>query len=231
MCELETAGFPDPRVLPIPVNPEKWNFPPDPTLMAQLQDGRKNILFVGRVAPNKKQDDLVTAFDAYLKHDPNARLILAGRVEDDDPYASRVLDLIDAFDLKDAVIVAGSVTDTHLAAFYRTADLFWSMSEHEGFCVPLIEAMWFDVPILAYKSSAVPETLGSAGLLFNDKSRFRELGALAHVLITDHKLRSTILCAQRQRRNSFLSQEIRPTLFDLVGRLTEVKQSRLRAAS
>ena len=219
MQELESVGFPHPAVVPVPVDPGKWNLAPDAELMARLQDGRTNILFVGRVAPNKKQDDLIAAFAHYLGFDPDARLIMVGQVENDDPYAEHLLALIETLDLSDAVILPGSIDDAHLAAYYRTAHLFWSMSEHEGFCVPLVEAMWFDVPVLSFRSTAVPETLDQAGIMFTGKTELRQLAALAFLLVEDRDLRDRVIRAQRQRRRAFLPAFVSPRIEDLVDRL------------
>jgi glycosyltransferase involved in cell wall biosynthesis len=187
--------------------------------MAQLQDGRTNILFVGRFAPNKKQDDLIAAFSHYLKHDPDARLILAGQPEQADPYITHLADLITKLNLAQSVLLTGSVNDAQLAAYYRTAQLFWSMSEHEGFCVPLIESMWFDVPILAFKATAVPETLGDAGLMFSSKDDLPALAAFAHILVTDAALRENLIRAQRKRRLEFLPNEVLPVVMEMIARL------------
>ena len=93
------------------------------------------------------------------------------------------------------------------------------MSEHEGFCVPAIEAMWFDVPVLAFASSAIPETLGDAGLVFKDKSELRVVAALALKMATDVMMRDSILARQRQRRQNFLPESVRPRLIELVQKL------------
>ena len=217
--ELRDHGFANPDILPIAVDPEKWNFPPDAALMAALQDGKTNILFVGRIAPNKKQDDLVRAFGDYLRFDPTARLIVVGKAEENDPYAAHVQEVIRALNLQDSVITPGSISDAQLAACYRTADLFWSMSEHEGFCVPLIEAMWFDVPVFAYRSSAVPETLGSGGLLFTAKDDFVQLAAAAHLLAQPGHLREAVIAQQRQRRAAYLAESVTGSLERLLSKL------------
>ena len=217
--ELKARGFRTPSVAPIPVDPRKWNFPPDEKLMTELQDGRTNILFVGRVAPNKKQDDLLRAFARYLDFDPTARLIIAGKLEENDPYSAHLIDLVQGLNLEDVVVFTDRIADAQLAAYYRTAHLFWSMSEHEGFCVPLVEAMWFDVPVLAHRSSAIPETLGDAGLMFSEKDKLGELAALAHLLITDRVLRRKIVTAQRTQRLVFLPDAVRPILQQVVKEL------------
>jgi len=218
-AELAGHGFNSPGVLPLAIDPGKWAFPPDPATMEQMQDGRANILFVGRFAPNKKQDDLLVAFAHYLQHDAGARLILAGKPEHEDPYVTYLLDLVREHELQDSVVLPGIISEAQLAAYYRTADLFWSMSEHEGFCVPLIESMWFDIPILAFKASAVPETLGNAGLMFTSKNNWPELAAFAHLLVEDRSTREKLLAAQRKRRVDFLPAKIAPLLFAMVEKL------------
>ena len=223
--ELAEAGFSDPSVLPICVNPEKWNFAADATLMQALQDGRTNLLFVGRISPNKKQDDLIRAFRHYRVFDPDARLILVGTAEEGDPYAARLHDLIKSFSLTDSVILPGNIAEAQLAAYYRTANLFWSMSEHEGFCVPLIEAMWFDVPVFAYRTSAVPETLGEAAFMFHNKASGSELAAAARIILTDPMLREKIIKAQRKAREKFLPQKIVPLFAELARNLAKLAPS------
>jgi glycosyltransferase involved in cell wall biosynthesis len=220
-AELRECGFNEPMVLPLAVDPARWNVPPDPDLMKQLRDGRTNILFVGRIAPNKKQDDLVRAFQRFLVADPSARLILVGSAEKGDPYAVHLRGVIENNGLGDSVIMSGYINDSQLAGYYRTADLFWSMSEHEGFCVPLVEAMWFDIPILAYRSTAVPETLGDAALMFIEKGDLDAVAAMASLLLSDRTLRQRLISAQRRRRAQFLSEQIRPLVFRLLGRLSQ----------
>jgi glycosyltransferase involved in cell wall biosynthesis len=95
------------------------------------------------------------------------------------------------------------------------------MSEHEGFCVPLVEAMWFDIPILAYKSSAVPETLGEAGLMFTRKDDLVQVAALAKILVRDELLRSKIIKAQRQRREYFTQVVTKASLRELISKMEE----------
>ncbi|HAS52506.1 MAG TPA: group 1 glycosyl transferase [Gammaproteobacteria bacterium] len=218
--ELALYGFTDPGVLPLAIDPGQWQTPPDETLMRQLQDGQRNLLFVGRYAPNKCQHQLIEAFAHYLNLDDQARLILIGGSDLDDPYVGDVLSLIDALGLQDYIVLPGQITDAELQAYYQTAHLFWSMSEHEGFCVPLIEAMWFDIPILAFRSSAIPETLGPAGLMFDEKADLAQVAALAQRLATDAALRATVLEQQRHRRPDFLPKAVLPRLLDIASALS-----------
>ncbi|MBI5397073.1 MAG: glycosyltransferase [Verrucomicrobia bacterium] len=217
--ELRNAGFTNPGVLSYVIEPGQWDVPPDTRLMDQLQTGHTNLLFVGRLAPNKKQDDLLRAFRAYLNFDPSAVLHLVGDSDPSDPYLAHLLHTTASLGLSEQVNFAGHLLGPQLAAYYRTAHLFWSMSEHEGFCVPLIEAMWFDVPVLAFKSSAVPETLGDSGLMFTSKQHEDELAALAWLMVHDDDLRQIMIAAQRQRRACFLPAAVKPKLLALVDAL------------
>jgi glycosyltransferase involved in cell wall biosynthesis len=217
--ELALYGFASPGILPLAIDPGQWHEPPDEALMRRLQDGKRNLLFVGRYAPNKCQHHLIEAFAHYLNLDDQARLILIGGSEPDDPYRRHLQSRIDALELHEAILLTDQISDAELHAYYRTAHLFWSLSEHEGFCAPLIEAMWFDLPVLALRSSAVPETLGEAGLMLADKNDLATVAGLAHRLITDDGLHASVLEKQRQRRKDFLPEAVRSRLLAMVGAL------------
>jgi glycosyltransferase involved in cell wall biosynthesis len=219
--ELESFRFQSPTVLPICIDPQKWNTPAEPEIMADFQDGRTNLLFVGRIAPNKCQHHLIQAFCHYLSFDPDARLVLVGELLSGDAYSELVFQRIEDLGLSGYIIITGKVSDAQLQAYYRTSHLYWSMSEHEGFGVPLIEAMWFDIPVLAYKSSAVPETLNKAGMIFTTKDDLERVAALAKLCVHDVHLKNKILTAQRKRRLDFLPQVILPKIEELANRLEE----------
>src|ERR687886_269563 len=220
-AELAASGFHQPGVLPIAVDPQKWDMRADAALMQKLQDGKANLLFVGRLAPNKRQEHLLEAFAHYLTMDREARLILVGYGEVSDSYYRQLINLIQKLDLSRYVMLTGQVNNDQLLAFYRTAHLLWSMSEHEGFCVPLVEAMWFDIPVLAYKSSAVPETLGEAGLMFTSKDDLVMVAALAKILVQDEILRSKVIKAQRRRREKFTQGVVNTSLRELISQMEE----------
>jgi glycosyltransferase involved in cell wall biosynthesis len=220
-AELVAAGFANTSTIPLVVNPAKWDMTPDEALMARLQDGKRNLVFVGRIVPNKCQHHLVVAFADYLTMDPDARLILVGPVDSNDPYSQRVTETIRELELTGSVVVTGHITEKQLLAYWRTAHLYWSMSEHEGFGVPLIEAMWFDVPVLAFKSSAIPETLGDAGIIFRTKKDLLSVAALAKLMATDDTLRQAVLAQQRRRRVDFLPEKVRPAVEWIVEKLLD----------
>ncbi|MBV9388350.1 MAG: glycosyltransferase [Chroococcidiopsidaceae cyanobacterium CP_BM_ER_R8_30] len=218
-AELAASGFYQPEVLPITIDPRKWDIAADASWIKQLQDGKSNLLFVGRISPNKRQDHLVEAFAHYLTMDSNARLIIAGSHETNDPYWSSIVNTTRKLGLTGHVLVTGQVNDSQLLAFYRTAHLFWSMSEHEGFCVPLVESMWFDIPVLAYKSSAVPETLADAGIMFTSKDDLLKVAALAKLLVKDKDLRLKVIERERKRRESFLPTVVMKQLRRVISKM------------
>jgi glycosyltransferase involved in cell wall biosynthesis len=228
-AELAACGFESPGVLPIICDPAKWNLRADAALMDRLQDGRINVLFVGRIAPNKKQDELVEAFAHYRQLDADSRLVIAGAGHASDPYYTRLRRLIEARGLGEHVRITGQITDAELLAYYRTAHLYWSVSEHEGFGVPLVEAMWFDVPVLAYRSAAVPETLGEAGVTFDRKDDLRAVAALAKLVTRDDDaLRRRTVEAGRARREAFTPARVRVILDDLIARMESSAAGRRR---
>jgi L-malate glycosyltransferase len=172
-AELLDYGYPETHVSPILVDLEEYHRPPDRTTLDRLRHRRQrsgaNWLFVGRVAPNKCQHDVVGAFAVYRKvFDAGARLTLVGGATSPH-YLNALNRLIGELGLADSVEVLSGVGDVELLAHWAVADVFVCMSEHEGFCVPIVEAMELGVPVVAYASTAVPETLGGAGVVLEDK--------------------------------------------------------------
>jgi glycosyltransferase involved in cell wall biosynthesis len=214
--ELQMYGFASPRVLPLAIDPGSWNVSPDEEIMKRLQDGRRNLLYVGRYAPNKCQHDLIEAFAHYSRLDPESRLILVGNGDSEDPYVKFIHESIDRHSVRQRVILAGHVSLAELHAYYRTAHLFWSMSEHEGFCVPLVEAMWFDLPILAFQAGAVGETLGPAGIKFDQKMDLAVIAAIAAKMTGERAAIEPVLREQRNRRNAFSPHAVAEALFQMV---------------
>lgn len=218
-AELSNCGFPAPSVLPIVVTPDRWNIPVNNDLLGTLDNGTKNVLFVGRIAPNKMQDRLLHAFASLRALVPDSRLIVVGDGKDFDPYQQLIQETISRMDLARHVVMAGQVSDSDLLAYYQSADLYWSMSEHEGFCVPIIEAMWFDVPVLAYSAAAVSETLADAGVTFDSTHELSAVAAMARELVVDQSLRRRVIASQRKRRESFLPEVVWAKLDELLDRM------------
>ena len=164
--------------------------------------GPTTWLFVGRLAPNKAQHDVIKALAAYRRfHDASARLVLVGGGTDE-PYAATLRKFVKSLDLDDAVTFTGGVSDDERTAYYARADVFVVTSEHEGFCVPLVEAMFHRVPIVAFSAAAVPETLGDAGLLLETKEPCT-VAAAVHRMLTDDAVRSHVVTAGAARAPRF----------------------------
>ncbi len=167
--ELEEAGFARTAVLPIVLDLPLYERPPSPVVRRLYDDGRTNILFVGRIIPNKKIEDLIRVFAVFQRWlQPRSRLLLVGDHRGFERYYDRLQELVRELRL-DEVVFSGQVDDEELYAYYRVADVFLCLSEHEGFCVPLQEAMHFALPVVAYETGAVRETLRGGGLLLQDK--------------------------------------------------------------
>jgi glycosyltransferase involved in cell wall biosynthesis len=195
--ELEAAGYRRTGVLPIVLDLSVYRRPPSPVVRRLYDDGRTNILFVGRVIPNKKIDDLVRVFAYYQRYvEARSRLLIVGDHRGHERYHDRLREMVRAFDL-DEVVFAGQVDDDELLACYSVADLFLCLSEHEGFCVPLVEAMAFGLPVVAYDAGAVAETLGGGGVLLRDK-RPDVVAELIQSLLTDDPLRRAVLATQER---------------------------------
>ena len=171
--ELERLGFAADRRAAHRARPGRASptHRPHPVLEQLLGDGLTNFLFVGRIVPNKRIEDIVRLAEMYKRYiDANYRFIFVGRTDGMPRYYATVRALVAEFDmLPERFVFAGPVPDWELAAYYRTASVYLSLSEHEGFCVPLLEAMAADVPVFAYESSAVGETLGGAGVCWSPK--------------------------------------------------------------
>jgi glycosyltransferase involved in cell wall biosynthesis len=149
---------------------DAYRVPPSRVIRKLYADGKTNILFVGRMIPNKKIDDLIKSFAFYQRHlNRRSRLLLVGDYRGHERYFRRLLELIDELRARD-VVFTGHVAQDELMAYYSAADLFLCLSEHEGYCVPLVEAMHAGVPVIAYAAGAVAETLGGGGILLRDKA-------------------------------------------------------------
>jgi glycosyltransferase involved in cell wall biosynthesis len=212
--ELEAMGFAPTGVMPIAVNTGRITAAPRrPALEKILGDGLINILFVGRIVPNKRIEDHIRLAELYKRYvDSYYRFIFVGRYDGLPRYYAQVRALIAEFQmLPDRFWFTGPVPDADLAAFYRWADAYVSLSEHEGFCVPLVEAMAADVPVLAYAAGAVPETLGGAGVLFEPKDL--ELAAeMLGTLVYDRAVRDRVIEGQRRRLADFAPARIEQQL-------------------
>jgi glycosyltransferase involved in cell wall biosynthesis len=201
--ELDTVGFAHTSVAPILVEAGNLSTSPDPELLAKLRRERATRwLFVGQVAPHKAQHDILRAFACYRAvYDPRARLCIVGR-EMGSAYRDAVERFAASIGLRDAVEFTGSVPTASLAAYYEAADVFVCLSDHEGFCAPIIEAMARGVPVVAFAAAAVPDTVGGAGVLLSSKAP-ELVAAAVHELVVDDGARGELVAAGFVRARQF----------------------------
>jgi len=218
--ELETLGFRPTGVLPIAVSWDRiTTAAPMRALEEVLSDGLLNFLFVGRIAPNKKIEDILLLGEHFKRYvNVDYRFLFVGNYDVVPRYHAALRAMIDQYEMpKERFLFLGALTDDELATCYRTADVFISLSEHEGFCVPLVEAMAADLPVLAYSCTAIPDTLGGAGVQFAPKD-FEHAAELLGMLAFDDGLRASVVEGQRRRLAHFTTGRIDAELRRLLER-------------
>lgn len=197
--ELKKLGF-NATVLPLPIDPNRWQVEANEGIK-KIVSGTKgpHLVHVGRLAPNKCIEDIIRAF-YFFRHfiKKDSRLWLVGIDIDTELYSFSLRHMVDQLGLRDAVEFPGCLADSELRALYEEADLYICMSEHEGFCLPVIEAMHFGLPVIAYASSALPETISDGGILVEDKDPAM-LAALFEAVLDDQTLKKQIIKAGQER--------------------------------
>jgi glycosyltransferase involved in cell wall biosynthesis len=219
--ELETLGFATTGVFPIAVDTARVSaHVRKPALEAVLDDGPPNFLHIGRIVPNKKIEDHIRLAALYSRYvDSDCRFIFVGKYDVVPRYYSMVRSLVTQYGLHDRVIFTGAVPDEELAIYYQHADVYISLSEHEGFCVPLVESMAAGVPVLAYGAAAIPETLGGAGVQFTPKDLELAAELLAELTFNDD-LRARVVAGQHARLEDFGDDRLSRELSALIGSLS-----------
>jgi L-malate glycosyltransferase len=220
--QLQRFGCAKTAVAPVFIDLTK---PVDAALLPQLVASSRGAkwLFVGRVAPNKAQHDIVRAFAWYRNaYDAEAMLWLVG-AGPSDAYAASLDRLIDRLCIGDAVVLTGAVSEAALGAYYTAADVFVSMSSHEGFGVPLVEAMSFGVPVVAFDASAVGETVRDAGILVDQCDPALFAGCVARVL-RDEPLRHELVARGTARVRDFSREAVTVKWLELLAGLRNLTE-------
>lgn len=218
--ELKTMGYRQVHVLPLILDFPSLKSRPDRGILRRLADGKTNVLFVGRGVPNKRVEDLLYAFHYFQKTiEKNARLIHVGSYTGLERYQALVQALTRRLEIQN-IVFAGSVNQAELNACYAGAHLFLGMSEHEGFCIPLIESMAHDLPVLAFAAGAVPETLDGAGVLFREK-RWDYTAEMMGEILNNKDLRAGVISKQRERLRRYESRNLADELKRLLAPLTK----------
>jgi glycosyltransferase involved in cell wall biosynthesis len=211
-AELDELGYRRTAVTHLMLDLADYHRPPDAKTLSRLGAlGGPRWVFIGRIAPNKCQHDVMAAFAVYRRlYAPGARLSLVGAVTS--PRYRRALEAMAAeLELGDSVEFVDSAPFPELLAHLRAADVFVCLSEHEGFCVPIVEAMELGVPVVGFAAAAVPETIGDAGLVLPDKDPLA-VAASVHALLVDERLRNQLIQAGRERAGEFAMERTAPRL-------------------
>jgi L-malate glycosyltransferase len=213
--ELESLGFRRTGVLPVVPDFVHLDRPPDRALAGDFDDEHTNVMFVGRVIPNKKFEDVIRAFHVYrTRHNHRSRLLLVGSHSGFEKYLAMLQGMIARLGTPD-VHFLGHVSNEELTALYETADLFLCASEHEGFCVPLIEAFYKRVPVLAYASTAVPATMDGGGVLYETKDP-AQVARLMEAVLDAPDIEAAVLSSQDAALTRLREKDFAGTLLRFV---------------
>jgi len=212
--EMEEAGFKNTDVLPLTVDWSGMDGKPSRKMIKKYSGKGEILLFVGRLVPNKKIDDLLKTFYYFKLIKPNSKLILVGKYKDTLKYYDYLKNIIHNLDLKD-VVFAGHTTHAELLAYYKLASVYLCLSEHEGFCLPLMEAMHFGVPVMAYAAAAVPDTLAGSGVLIKEKN-YPAIAEMAALACDNAEFRKKIIEGQYHRLEEFRSFPLEEKLKELL---------------
>ncbi len=193
--ELDALGFNPTGVLPVVPDFSHLDAGANDLITTEFDDEWTNILFVGRIIPNKRIEDVIRYFHAYQRHfNPRSRLLLVGSYGGFDKYLAMLQQLVARLGVAN-VHFTGHVTDAELTAYYEIADLFLCASAHEGFCVPITESFYKQVPVVAYGATAVPSTMDGAGVLFTTQEPL-EVAAIVDAIVDDEELCDRIVRGQ-----------------------------------
>jgi glycosyltransferase involved in cell wall biosynthesis len=213
--ELDALGFARTGVLPVVPGFTHLDLPPNTMTADRFDDGWTNVLFVGRVIPNKKFEDVIRAFHVYrTKYNPRSRLLLVGSYSGFERYLAMLNGLVARLGTPE-VHFLGHVSNEELTALYDVADLFLCASEHEGFCVPLIEAFYKQVPVLAYAATAVPATMDGGGVLYETKDPF-DVARLMSAILDAVEIEDAILDSQAAALTRLRAKDFAGTLLRFV---------------
>ena len=216
--ELDALGFRSTGVLPVVPDFAHLDLPPNTMTAERFDDGWTNVMFVGRVIPNKKFEDVIRAFHVYrTRHNPRSRLLLVGSYGGFEKYLAMLHALIARLATPD-VHFLGHVSNEELTALYDVADLFLCASEHEGFCVPLIESFYKQVPVLAYAATAVPATMDGGGVLYETKDPF-EIARVMAAVLDDADLEDRVIATQDASLERLLARDFGGTLLRFVDQI------------
>jgi len=217
---LIALGYPEDQIKIIPtlIDFDLYNRQGNAAMKLKMSDGKINILFAGRLTPNNCHMDLIKTVYYYGKmYNQNCRLIIAGSKQFPS-YSELLANLILELGMGDSIYFTGPVKFDELLSIYQSANVFLSMSENEGFCVPVLESMHFNIPVIAYRSSTVAETVGEGGMLLDDKD-FRVAAACINRVVTDSELTGQIIASQKKNLEKYKSEKVYNDLCNYIDEL------------
>jgi glycosyltransferase involved in cell wall biosynthesis len=204
--ELKEAGFAKTGVLPLVMDFEKFAADTVPVLNELFDDGKTNILFVGRVIPNKKVEDVLKIFHFYQKYfNANSRLFIVGESRGFERYLSALHNLAGKMGIQN-LHFTGHIPDNELISYFKLSHLYMHMSEHEGFCAPVPESFYLNIPVVAFNAGAVKETMNDGGILINHKN-YIHIAALLDNILTDQGLKKKIIDSQQKSLKKYFKNE------------------------
>lgn len=216
--ELADVGYPHTGVLPILLDFSKFDIHGDPVVRRMFDNGKTTFLFVGRLIPNKKYENIIKVFYFYKRFfNPDSQLIFAGDFRGMEKYFTALQDFTRQLELSD-VHITGHVNFSELVAYYRLADIYLSMSEHEGFGVPLLEAFYMKLPVVAFDAGAVAETMNGGGVVVERKD-YPSIASLLDKIVTEDTLREKILAGQTKALEKYKRENVSRILLDHIKRV------------
>jgi glycosyltransferase involved in cell wall biosynthesis len=203
--DLREAGLGEAAVVPLLLDVLR---PPPRRLVANEQP---TVLSVGRIVPNKRLEDVIKAFALYQQHRaPSARLVVVGSSAGFENYRWALERLVDDVGAE-RVVFTGPISSRARDAWYGQADVYLSMSVHEGFCAPLVEAIAHGTPVVARRAGAVPETLGNAGLVL-DGDDLPLVAEALHEVVSSGATRAALAEAGTQRLEDLSPEAVAPRI-------------------
>jgi glycosyltransferase involved in cell wall biosynthesis len=193
--ELIDLGFKNTGVLPLVMNFQKFDIPVHPVLNQLFNDGVTNILYVGRIIPNKKVEDVIKVFHFYQRYfNANSRLFIVGEYRGFERYFAALQNLMLTLGQKQ-IHITGHIPEDELISYFKLAHLYIHLSEHEGFCAPIPESFSQHIPVIAFNAGAVKETMNNAGILI-EKKDYLAIAALMDQILSNEQLKNNILSTQ-----------------------------------
>jgi len=210
-------------VLPIVIPFEDYDDKPTNKIITKYQDEYVNVLFTGRVAPNKKHEDIIQAFSYYQKYyNPKSRLMLIGSYNGMEKYYYKLLRYAEELKAEN-VFFMGHIKFNDLLAYFTVANVFLCLSEHEGFCIPIVEAMHFGMPIVAYDCCAIGDTLQEGGILLKEKNLLEIAGVINYVIKNKTKLLTVLNENQQTRLKDMMYENVTEKFWHILEKIINKK--------